>query len=138
MATWTCPKCDRGFGRRNQSHTCVPAGTLDSYFGGRPAIQGSLCDAVTRHLESLGPLTVDAVQVGVLYKRAATFAEVRGMRDRIRLSVLLSRAVESARFVRSVKTSANRWAHFIDLKSTDDIDDAVLDWLTESYFDARE
>jgi hypothetical protein len=26
---WTCPECRRGFGRRNQSHTCAPAMSLE-------------------------------------------------------------------------------------------------------------
>jgi len=32
--TWTCQKCDRRFGRRNQSHECAPALTVSEYFAG--------------------------------------------------------------------------------------------------------
>ena len=82
--------------------------TVDDYFEERPPLQRAICDAVTAHLESLGPLVIDAVQVGILYKRRSTFAEVRAKRTAVALSILLSRRLESARFARSVRVSANR------------------------------
>jgi fatty-acyl-CoA synthase len=36
MARWTCPRCDRQFGRANQSHTCALGNTVDASFAGRP------------------------------------------------------------------------------------------------------
>jgi hypothetical protein len=39
MARWTCPRCDREFGRAHQSHTCVPGGTIEDSFAGRPQPQ---------------------------------------------------------------------------------------------------
>ena len=36
MPRWTCPRCDREFGRANQAHTCVPGGTVADTFAGRP------------------------------------------------------------------------------------------------------
>jgi Domain of unknown function (DUF5655) len=136
MPAWTCPQCDRTFGRRNQSHTCVPSSTLDDYFAGRPPLQREICDAIIGHLRTLGPVNVDPVQVVVLFKRSSTFAEVRAKRDRLTLTFLLSRAVQSPRFARAVPTSANRTAYFVDLRHADDIDDELVDWLTESYFDS--
>lgn len=138
MPAWICPQCDRSFGRRNQSHTCVPSGTVDGYFSGRPPVQREVCDTITNHLQSLGPVVVDAVQVCIMFKRSRTFAEVRAKRDSVSLWVLLSRTCDSPRFTRVVRASRNRTAHFINLRTPDDIDDEVLDWLAESYFDSPE
>ena len=138
VTAWTCPQCDRRFGRRNQSHTCVPATSVDDYFAGRPPVQRAICDAVTAHLESLGPVVIDAVQVGILYKRKSTFAEVRAKKTAVGLSILLSRQVVSERFARSVRVSASRNAYFINLTEPGDVDDDVRGWLTEGYLDSRE
>jgi hypothetical protein len=82
MASWTCPHCDRQFGRRNQSHECAPALSLD---------------------------------------------------DKTVLSVLLSRVVRHSRIARVYEGSGSRAAHFIDLRTAEDVDDDVRNWLTEGY-----
>jgi hypothetical protein len=30
MARWTCPRCDREFGRTNQPHTCLAGNSVDA------------------------------------------------------------------------------------------------------------
>ena len=41
MAAWTCPQCDRSFGRTGQSHVCLPVMSVDAYFRDRPAYEVS-------------------------------------------------------------------------------------------------
>src|SRR5207342_3353949 len=91
-------------------------------------------DLIVDHLDSLGPVVIEAVQVGVLLKRSRTFAEIRPRRDGLVLSVLLSRRITDPRITRVIGTSAGRAAHFIPLRAPGDVDGRVLDWLSESYF----
>jgi hypothetical protein len=133
MPTWTCPACKRQFGRRNQSHGCAPAQTVESYFESRPAAYRRAHDAIVRHLGKLGPLVVDAVSVGIMYKRSRTFAEVRAKRDRLELGFLLSRPLAHPRLRKTLKLSANRMAYFVDLHRAADVDRDVRAWLTEAY-----
>jgi len=131
---WTCPECGRQFGRRGQSHECTPAISLDEYFAtSRHDFERPIFEAVFEHLESVGPLHVEAVQVGILFKRQRTFAELRPKRDRVMLSVLLSRPLQHARIVKTWRGSGQRMAYFIDLRDRDEVDDDVRDWLTEAY-----
>lgn len=130
---WTCPTCGRSFGRAKQSHGCAPAMSVDEYFAERPPVQWKIFDAVARHLAKLGPIIVDAVEVGILFKRARTFAELRPKRDRLSLAMLVSRKLEGPRVVRVIKTSAHRWACYVDLASPKDVDKEVRAWLSESY-----
>jgi len=88
---WTCAECGRQFGRRNQSHECTPAFSLDEYFAARPPREREIFEVIAAHLEDMGEVRVEAVQVGILFKRSRTFAELRPRRDRVVLSVLLSR-----------------------------------------------
>jgi len=130
---WTCPECGRQFGRRNQSHECAPALSLDEYFATSHQRERPIFEAVVDHLESVGPLHVEAVQVGILFKRQRTFAELRPRRDRVVLSVLLSRPLQHARIVKTWPGSGQRMAYFVDLRTPDEVDEEVRDWLTEAY-----
>ena len=133
---WTCPECGRQFGRRNQSHECAPAMSLDAYFAtSRLSVhmERPIFEAVLVHLESVGPLHVEAVEVGILFKRQRTFAELRPKRDRVVLSVLLSRPLQAKRIAKTWVGPGLRRAYFIDLRDPDEVDDELQDWLTEAY-----
>ena len=69
VARWTCPRCDREFGRARQGHTCVPGCTVDETFAGHSPEQRGVYNAILAHLQSLGPVHEDAVGVGVFLKR---------------------------------------------------------------------
>ena len=138
MPPWVCPKCERSFGRRNQSHTCAPGTTLDASFEGRPEGHRAICDTIIEHLESLGPVVVEPVDVGVFFKRSGTFGDLRHMKSRMRLMLLVSAHWESPRIVREVEVSANRMAYFIDIRDVSEVDAELRDWITEAYFTAPE
>lgn len=136
MATWSCPACGRQFGRRNQSHVCVPAGSVEDYFAARAREDRAIFEAVAAHLHELGTLTIDPVGVGILFKRSRTFAELRPRREGFSLSVLLSRTLVHPRITRTLVTSGRRRACFVHLRQATDVDPEVRAWLTEAYFDS--
>ena len=108
--------------------------SLEAYFAtGRP-FERAIYDTVASHLDSLGALHVEYVSVGVFFKRSRTFAELRPMRDRVRLWVLLSRRLHHPRIVKAYHGSGVRSAYSVDLREPSDVDDEVRDWLTEAYF----
>jgi hypothetical protein len=73
--------------------------------------------------------------VGIFFKRARTFAELRPRRDRVVLSFWLSRRLLGhPRIAKTVRGTGERAAYFIDLRDPADVDDQVRDWLTEAYF----
>ncbi|QYG92550.1 hypothetical protein HC251_08905 [Iamia sp. SCSIO 61187] len=132
---WTCPACDRTFGRTGQSHMCVPVVSLDEWFADRPPVQRQVCDAVVGHLETLGEVDVEAAQVGILIKRDRTFAELRPHRGHLRLSVVLDHDVESPRIARRISPTRQfrRYVLYVVLPTPDEVDDEVRGWLTESF-----
>lgn len=133
VSRWTCPACDREFARAGQSHTCVPGCTVDECFAGRPPIQRAIYDLLIGHLETLGPVHADAVRVGVFLKHDRKLAEVRPKARGLSLALMLPRTVDDPRVRRKVRTSADRVVHFLTLVDTDDVDEPVLDLLTEAY-----
>ena len=106
---------------------------LDEYFKQRPPHERAIFEAVHTHLEDVGPVLVEAVQVGIFFKRTRTFAELRPKRKCVALSILLSRRLHSPRIVKSYEGTGLRNAYFIDLHSPEDVDEEVQDWLTEAY-----
>jgi hypothetical protein len=130
---WTCPRCDREFGRPQQAHTCIPGCTVDAAFAGRPARFRRVYDAILGHLLTLGPVHEDAVSVGVFLKRDRKLAEVRPRTRDVSLALYLPRPLADPRFSRVLNRGAPRVVHVLPLRAEADVDDQVRDWLTEAF-----
>lgn len=129
---WTCPECQRSFGRKNQSHECAPSGTVDDYFAARPPALRKVFDALERRIVRLGG-TIDPVTACIMFKRARTFAEIRAKRDRLTLAFILSRELADDRIARRLRISAHRVVHYVELHAARDVDRVVGEWLAEAY-----
>ena len=138
MARWTCPRCDREFGRAHQSHTCLPGSSIDATFAGRPEEQRAICDAIVAHLETLGPLHVDAVQVGVFLKAERKLCEVRPKSRWLACTIYLPHAIDDPRVARSIRLSALRVVSEVKLRAVADVDPQLLEWLSEAYDEASD
>jgi Domain of unknown function (DUF5655) len=138
MARWRCPRCEREFARTNQSHVCVPGGTVAETFAGRPEYQRAAYEAVMAHLRTLGPVHVDAVGVGVFLKSDRKFAEVRPMARALSLDIMAIHAIAHPLVLRSQRIGADRVWSVIRLHGPDDVDDALKAALTIAYDDATD
>ena len=111
--------------------------TLDEYFATGPEFERPIFDAVLRHLETLGPVHVEPVSVGIFLKRARTFVELRPMTRGVAMSVVINRAVDSERIARRIRTGT-RTVIVLNVRRAEEIDDEVEGWLTEAYLHAPE
>ncbi len=136
MAAWTCDECGRQFGRNKQSHECSPAMTLQEYFSTGPPIEKPIFDAVVAHLESIGPVHVEPVSVGIFFKQPRKFAQLRPMQKWVALSFSLPRRVDHRLISRKPIGHGGRHYHVVNLRGADDVDDEIRGWLTEAYFDS--
>ncbi len=132
MARWTCPRCDREFGRVHQSHTCLPGNSVDASFSAHPE-QRPIYDAIVEYLAGMGPIHADAVSVGVFLKRDRKLAELRPRARWLSCSLYLVRAIDDARIARSLPVSAQRVANEVKLRSVADVDDQLRGWLAEAF-----
>jgi hypothetical protein len=133
MAVWTCPECQRQFRRRGQSHECAPALSIEEYFATGQPFERVVFDAVARHLDGVGAVKIEPLSVGIMFKRASTFAQLRPKRDRVELAFMLSRPLKHARIRKTWHGKGLRWAYFVDLRTSADVDEDITDWLTEAY-----
>ncbi len=129
---WACPACGREFGRTRQSHVCAPAMTLEQYFETRPAYEREVFEAVKAHLETVGPVYIEPVGVGILIKKSRTIIELRPRQRWVAVSFVLDRLVEHPRITRTIRAGLRHY-HAVRATAAADIDETVSAWLTESY-----
>jgi hypothetical protein len=132
VASWICPRCDRTFGRTNQSHVCLPTLPIDDCFADRPAYEREIFEAVVGHLQNVGAVDVEAASVGILVKRRRTFVELRPKKNWVELSIMLTRPIDDPRVSRRIVVSRGRFAYFFRLRGAADVDDDLRGLLTES------
>jgi hypothetical protein len=106
------------------------------YFATGPAHERPVFEVVMAHVDSLGPVHVEFVSVGIFLKRARTFAELRPMERWVAVSFLLSRPVRHRLIARKVMPYHGRYFHVANVSSPDDLDDDLRGWLTEAYLAA--
>jgi hypothetical protein len=130
---WFCPECGRSFRRPGQQHECAPALSLEEYFSTGPPWERPIFEAVLAHLESLGPMIVEPVSVGIFIKSNGSFVELRPATRWVTLSFPLSRRMSHPRMTRKPIGSGRKIFHFINLSSAAEVDDEVRAWLSESF-----
>lgn len=126
------------FARQRQGHDCAPGLTLEEYFATGPAHERPVYEAVMSHLTALGPLHADIVAVGIFLKNPRKFAELRPMRDWVAVSFWLHRHATHPTITRKVNRYGGRFWHTANVRSSDDLDEALLDLLRESYESAAQ
>jgi hypothetical protein len=136
MPIWVCPECERQFARKGQGHECAPAMSLEEYFSTGPERERPIFDAVMAHMDTVGPVHVEPVSVGIFLKRSTSFAQLRPMTKWVALSFSLRRKVQHPRITRKVVEYHGRYHHVVNVRGPDDIDDDIQDWLTEAYFES--
>lgn len=131
---WTCPECDRRFGKRNQSHECAPAMSIEEYFETGPDFERSIYDAVHAHLLSIDPaIYEEPVSIGIFVKRRSTFLQLRTMTKWVAVCFNLDRKLTSIRLARKVIEHSGRYFHVVNVRRADEVDDELRAWLTEAY-----
>ena len=133
MTRWTCPDCDRQFGRTRQGHECAPALSLEEYFSTGPEWERPIFDAVHDHFSDLGDVYVEAVSVGIFFKVHSTFAQLRPMTKWSALSFFSPQRIDHARISRKPAEYSGRWHHVVNVRGAGEIDDLVKGWLTQAY-----
>jgi len=111
--------------------------SLREYFSTGPDRERPIFEAVMAHLETLGPVHVEPVSVGIFIKKSGSFIELRPMQRWVALSFSLPRRVNHSKIARKPITVGQRTFHVVNLRTPEDVDHDVRAWLTESYLATR-
>ncbi|NLG22668.1 MAG: hypothetical protein GX555_14700 [Actinomycetales bacterium] len=117
------------------------AATPEDLFQGFP--EGlAMCRAVQEAVSTVGETTVRVTKSQIAFGRRRGFAYVWRPGQYVNsevpavLSIALPREVKSERFKEVVHPSANVWMHHIELHDPAEVDDQIVEWLTEAYASA--
>ena len=106
--------------------------TLQDYFSTGPPHERPVFDVVIARLSHLD-VHIEPVSVGIFLKRARTFAELRPMTGWVAVGFGLARRARHPRIVRKVLTYPGGEYHVANVRSPDEVDDALVDLLIEAY-----
>lgn len=104
-----------------------------TFFVGRPDYEFDVYRAVREHLESLGPVIVEFVGVGVFFKARRNVVELRPTKNWVNVGFGLNRFVEHPRITRTTRTKGPSTYYGVRAISAADIDAQLREWLTEAY-----
>jgi hypothetical protein len=128
--TWTCPKCNRQFTRKNQRHACG-TGERDDVVRNRPPEVVKLYAALEKFAESLGPVEFVTRERYVLLRSQRIFSDVVIMSNAVRLAIHLGRKAEHKLFIKVV-ADRKRATHVAKLHSIEELE-AMKPFLREAY-----
>jgi predicted transport protein len=128
--TWRCPKCNRGFTRKNQRHACGTGNRAD-VLRNRPPEVVNLYAALEQFAKSLGPVELVTRERYVLLRSDRIFADVVIMSDALRLAIHLPRKAEHELFIK-VAADRNHVTHVAKLHAVEELE-SLEPFLREAY-----
>jgi hypothetical protein len=129
---WVCPRCNREFANRNQTHTCGTV-SLDEHLRGRSPEVVAMFERFRAIVEARGPVTVLPEKTRIAFHVRMSFAAVMLRRDHLDGHVVLARRLESPRFLEIQTFSPRNHLHQFRFHSLDELDDEVRVWIDEAY-----
>ena len=116
----------------NQTHSCGDY-TVEQHLEGKSLQVRSLYEQFEALVKRCGPVTVVPAKTRIGFQVRMIFAALSVRQRSLDCHVVLSRRLESARFMRIQSLSPRNHVHYFSIRSPTDLDDEVLRWLTEAY-----
>ena len=130
---WACPRCGRSFASRNQAHACAALGDLDQHFiRAAPQVRATF-DAVLAAVSAMGPVQVLPEKTRIALHVRMSFAAFMPRRHWLSGHLVLTRRIDSPRFVRIDTISPRNVVHTFRLAAPGEVNAEFTGWLAEAY-----
>jgi len=107
---------------------------IAEYFETGPDFEQPIFEVVVAHLQRLDPdVWFEPVSVGIFFKRRSVFLSLRTMTKWIAVGFQLDHKLDDGRLSRKVLENGRRYHHVVNVKKAADIDEQLLDWITEAW-----
>ena len=111
---------------------------MANYFAAAKPWERAIFDVVNDHLSSLegGDLIVDPIAMGIMFKNGPMICELRAKTKWTALGFSLARKLTSNKLSRKVVeyTPSGKFFHVINISDPEQIDEEILEWLTEAFY----
>jgi hypothetical protein len=131
-AIWTCPKCGARLVTKNLWHSCGNF-TLEALFARSDPNVLKLARRFVRLLRSLGDVQVLPQKTRLVCVARVRFAGLTPRKDHFVAAFALRRQIRSPRVIKYETFGPSWQAHFVPIRSVEDIDDELRGWLQESH-----
>jgi hypothetical protein len=128
--SWRCPRCGRRFAHEDQFHSHDTV-DVDAHFAGRPARVRASFDRLVEALPS--GVSVEPLRSVIVLSAHATFSFITVQSKRLLVGIFLDRRLESPRIVKVDVVTPRKIANTVDVRSPDDVDDELRQWLRDAY-----
>lgn len=132
MPDWICPKCERRFARRNQSHSCARH-TAEEHLRGVEQSVLEVYEAFADVVAGCGPYELASTRSQIGFRVKRIFCGVVPRESALDGYLDLPRKVSSSRFDHVADYTDKLWVHHLTLRSTDEVDAEFAGWIQESY-----
>ena len=107
---------------------------IEEYFETGPDFERPIFEVICDHMLTLDrDIWFEPVSVGIFFKRRSVFVSLRTMTKWVAVGFQLDRKLEHGRLSRKVVANGKRYYHVVNVKEESDIDDQLLEWLTEAW-----
>ena len=128
--TWSCPKCNRSFTRKNQRHACG-TGNRSDVLRNRPEELVRLYGSLESFVKSFGSIEIVARNGYVLFRSIRIFADLVIMTDAVRVAIHLGRQVEDPIFFK-IASNERAVTHVARLQTEKELGQ-IKEYLKEAY-----
>ena len=111
----------------------MPGISVAELLGRHPVWVAEVYQPIIEHLNTLGPVHEDAVDVGIFLKSDRKLASFRPKVRSAELWLFLPEAIDDPRISRSIQTGLDRIVSLVKLTAAGEVDDQVKAWLTMAY-----
>ena len=130
---WTCPNCHRIFSKSNQPHSCQLV-ALDSHFKNKAKAKELFDLLLSVVNKKVGKCQIISLPCCIHLFGHYDFLAVLPKKDKLELRFALNYIPQSPKITQSVPLSQKSYKICIDLFNPKDIDQQILDWLSQSFF----
>ena len=129
---WTCPDCDRIFGKAKQPHSCHKT-PLEMHFKNKEKAKELFDFFVKSVNERIGKVRIISIPCCIHLFGKYDFLAILPKRDGLEIRFSLNRQLKDPRMIQSVPVSSKSFKNCLNLRSETEIDDEFFGWVSEAY-----
>jgi len=128
---WTCPKCNRVFKARNQSHTCVNK-DIGELFINRPDELVLAYDTLYNSVIDWKPNSVGATSKAIVFTSSKAWLIIRVMTDKLDLKFYYQEPIQSE-MIEKRGMMGKKHAHHVRIANEEQVNSEMLELLKMGY-----
>lgn len=129
---WICPECNRPFGSKNQSHSCVKINAAD-LLKHKPVQLVKAYHKLEKQLGKLEGSMITAAKSALFFKAPSTFCAVKFRKTYMEVEFFLDKKTDVFPVSKTLQLSARRIVHVVPVQDAKEVNAQLIGWIKESY-----